>query len=118
MDPISFTKNLYTTCTNNSKIREDGKTLTIFDRLLNVFRGKHNYDHFERVCERFSEDSIVEQIKCRSKEEQIEILGRMRQIQKKITNKTSKQKCDLCIKKVESNILLKNTDEYFDAIFT
>lgn len=118
MDPIVFVNNIYLTCKNNSRMREDGKALTIFDRISDFFYGKHGYDHFLSVCERFSQDSIVEKIKCLSKEEQIEILGRMRQIQKKITHQTSKQRCDLYIQKVESNLLSKKADEYSDAIFT
>ncbi len=118
MDSIVFTKNIYLSCKNHSMIREDGKVLTLFNRILDFFRGKHGYDHFLGACKRFSKNSIVEKIKCLPKEEQVEIIARMRQIQKKITHQTSKQTCDLYIKKVEANLLSKNVDEYSDVIFT
>jgi hypothetical protein len=117
MNPVDFSNNLFLSCKNNSRIREDGKALTIFDRISDFFHGRHGYEHFLSMCDRCSQDSFVEKIKCLPKEEQIEILGRISQIQKKITNQTAKQQCDSYIQTVESNLLSKNVDEYSDVLF-
>lgn len=117
MNPVDFAHNLFLTCKNNSTIREDGKALTIFDRISDFFHGRHKYEHFLSVCNRCSQNSFFEKIKSLPKEEQIEILGRIRQIQQKITNQTAKQQCDSYIQNVESNLLSKNADEYSAALF-
>lgn len=119
MNPIAFSNNLYISCLSNSKIREDGNTLNIFNRINDFFHGRPTYTHFVSACEHFSQDATVLQMKSLSKEKQIVILGRMRQIQKKIKNTDSKDKCDLYLKKVESNLLHHEADEeYFTTTFS
>lgn len=120
MDPATFSTNLYLSCKSNSIIREDGTALTVFDRISDFFHRKHGHDHFVSVCKNASQHTCIEKIKALPKEEQLEIIGRIRQIQKKITDTTSKAQCDTYIQKVESALLSKDLNEvkqYADAAF-
>ncbi len=114
MEPSSvFISNLSKTCTGSSYIKENGKKLGIFERIADFFHGKHNYDHFKAVCEKLPENCTDI-----SQDKQIEILGRIREIQKKIKNETVKQECEVHINRFESHVLTKeNLDACTKKIF-
>lgn len=114
----SFISNLSATCKTNAIIKEDGKNLTIFERISDFFHGKHNYEHFTAVCRKLSEVSNGEIIDLTTAKDQIEILGRIRNIQKSIKKDNVKQECDQYIQKFESNILHKEcANAYSKLIF-
>lgn len=119
MDSISnFISNLSLTCKSNAMIREDGKSLNLSKKISDFFHGKRSHDHFSSVCEKLSQESTIELMKNLSPDKKIEILGRLRQIQKKIKNKGIKNKCDYNIRQFESIILGKNqAKQYSKLIF-
>ncbi len=115
----SFLSNLSITCQTNEMIREDGQTLTLLDRILDFFRGKQRNDHFKLTCKKLEEAVQKGNITNISQEVQIEILGRVRQIQKKIKDDKIKKECDKSLKEFESHILNHQTDpsHYSQLIF-
>ncbi len=98
-----FVSNILTTCTNERFIREDGKNLTLINRIIDFFKKIHKYDHFEKACKKLSE--LTNQSTILTPEEKAIILGRFRQIQKKIINNDIKNKCDNYLQKFESEFL-------------
>lgn len=107
MDPVSFSNNLYLTCKNNSKIKEDGTALSLFDRIGDFFRGKHGYDHFVSVCKNASDDACLKKIKSLPKNEQLEIVVRIRQIQKKSAIPLQKSNEILTLKRLKRGFYRK-----------
>lgn len=117
MDLINFAYNLSLTCEKKIDIRGDGKSLNIFDRISDFFHGRSKHEHFLSVCYLCSQSVHLEKIESLSEEKQIKILGRMREIQKKIKNQGIKNRCDFYINKIETDISSKNLENYADALF-
>ena len=112
----SFISQLSLTCQSNAPIREDGGEITLFDRIADFFYGKNSNDHFLTVCQKLSETPITE-LSSLSREQQIEILGRIRQIQRKMKNETLKLECNEHIQNFESIVLKERSTEFSGLIF-
>lgn len=113
-----FILNLARTCTSEELIREDGRNLNLFNRLVDLFRGKHGVQHFQIACKRLSNIALSENTPPLPVEAWLEILGRFRQIQKKIRNENIKQDCGNLLHQVEEAIFKKEgANDLYKVIF-
>lgn len=101
----TFLTNLAATCRENMMIREDGKSLTLWDRIVDLFRRKDDCDHFMSVCQKLANISSEDLSKISTKDK-MEILERILHIQKRFIHSVNEgTKHD--IKEFESKILQK-----------
>jgi len=114
----TFVSNLVTTCQHDKLIREDGKRLTLFDRIADFFRKKHKDDHFKASCQRLLEASSNRTIICLSANESIEVLMHFLQIQKQIKNQSIKRDCHQFLQETEKNLLNKEAlNQFAQSVF-
>jgi hypothetical protein len=119
LEKDNFISNLAESSASAGFVRDDGKKLSIFNRISDFFQGKNTSQHFTTACKKLQEacrDGTIEKIPF---EKRMEILERFNNIQKKIKN--SQPECAPYLQEIEKVILKKEklTDfskEIFDFI--
>jgi hypothetical protein len=100
VNTVDFVNNLIVTCQSNGLIRADGQAQTLGDRIVNFFLGRPAYDHFQSACHTLA--SLPEETFSQlTFDQHLEIIGRFRQIQKKLKNEVIKETCDKELEKFE-----------------
>ena len=118
IEPNIFLSNLAKTCTGHGYIGQHGKNLSIFKRVADRFQGMKSSEHFRLACQRLAEIASEGDLSPLTSEQSLEILGRFREIQKKLTGDT-KTECDTYLKQVEEKVLNRDKiDKLSEKIFT
>ncbi len=114
----AFLHTLATTCEKDEYLREDGKKLHIWDRVIDFFCGRKRHDHFASICTKL--ESCIPAFQELQQEEQMAILGRLHQIQNKIARSDVRSQCSAIVRKLERAVFRdeKEIPHVVEALFS